>query len=82
MPSVLYEKDGRIARTTLNRPEAMNVIKEEVSVALEQSVKEADADPEVHVMILSVAGSAFCTGYDLGEFVQIESPNKYIQEMP
>ena len=82
MPSVLYEKDGRIARITLNRPEFMNAINEELAIALEQSVKKADADPEIHVMIISGAGSAFCAGYDLGELAQTKGPNKYIQEMP
>ena len=82
MPSVLYEKDDRIARITLNRPEVMNAINEKLALELEQSVKEADADPEIHVTILSGAGSAFCAGYDLAEFTQTEGPNKYIQEMP
>ena len=30
MSKVLYEKDGRIGRITLNRPEAMNAIDDEV----------------------------------------------------
>ena len=82
MPTELYGKDGRIARITLDRPEVMNAINEELALELEQSVKEADADPEIHVTILSGAGSAFCAGYDLGEFAQSEGPNKYIQKMP
>ena len=36
----------------------------------------------MHVTILSRAGSAFCTGYDLGEYAQSEGLNKYIQKMP
>ena len=78
MPAVLYEKDGRIARITLNRPEVMNAINEELASELEQSVKDSDADPEIDVTILSGAGSAFCAGYDLGEFAQTEGLNKYI----
>ncbi len=35
MPTVLYEKDGRIARITLNRPELMNAINEELATELE-----------------------------------------------
>ena len=82
MPTVLYEKDGRIARITLNRPEVMNAINEELALELDKSVKETDADPGIHVTILSGPGSAFCAGYDLGEFAQSEGPNKYIQKMP
>ena len=65
MNKVLYEKDGRIGRITLNRPEVMNAIDDEMPAALSAAVREADADPAVHVMVLSGNGPAFCAGYDL-----------------
>ena len=34
MAKVLYERDGRIARITLNRPEVMNAIDDELPGAL------------------------------------------------
>lgn len=34
MPAVDYETDGRIARVTLNRPEVMNAINDELPVEL------------------------------------------------
>jgi enoyl-CoA hydratase len=30
MPKVIYQKDGRIGRITLNRPEVMNAIDDDV----------------------------------------------------
>jgi len=82
MSVVLYEKDGRIGRITLNRPEAMNAIDGELPGALSAAVAEADADPDVHVMVLSGNGPAFCAGYDLTLYAQTEGTNAGVQEMP
>ncbi|MEM9580254.1 MAG: crotonase/enoyl-CoA hydratase family protein [Pseudomonadota bacterium] len=82
MACVLYEKDGRIARITLNRPEVMNAIDLKMPGALQAAVERADADPEVHVMVLSGAGRAFCAGYDLQAFAEAEGGNPGVQQMP
>lgn len=62
---VLLEKDGRIGRIILNRPDVLNAIDDEVPSAIAARVQEANADPEIHVIVLSGAGRAFCAGYDL-----------------
>ena len=67
-PVVLYEKDGRIARLTLNRPERLNAIDMAVPDAIEAAVARANDDDDVHVIVLSGAGRAFCAGYDLKIF--------------
>ena len=63
--AILYEKEDRIARITLNRPEKLNAINQAMRDELEQAVVAANADPEVHVIILKGAGRAFCAGFDL-----------------
>jgi len=70
MPKVAYEKDGRIARIILNRPDVMNAIDDELPVELADCVARANADPGVHVIVLSGAGKAFCAGYDLAYYAQ------------
>lgn len=82
MPRVLYERDGRIARITLNRPEVLNAIDDEMPAELEAAVGEANADPGVHVIVLSGAGTAFCAGYDLKFYAQVAGTNIGVQEMP
>jgi enoyl-CoA hydratase len=67
MSAVEYERDGRVARLTLNRPERGNGITRGLVVELEQCVEQADLDPSVHVLLLSGAGKGFCGGYDLVE---------------
>jgi len=82
MSKVLLEKDGRIGRITLNRPDVMNAIDDDLPRELAAAVAEADADRDIHVMLLSGAGKAFCAGYDLNHYAQDNGPNKAVQEMP
>ena len=69
MSKVIYRRSGRIARITLNRPEVFNAIDDEMPGALSAAVAAANADPEVHVIVLSGAGKAFSAG---GDFQMIE----------
>ncbi|XXK33671.1 crotonase/enoyl-CoA hydratase family protein [Rhodobacteraceae bacterium nBUS_22] len=82
MSKVLYKRDGRIARITLNRPEVMNAIYDDLPRLLSEAVNRADQDPKVHVMILSGEGKAFCAGYDLSYYAEGASQNKVDQDMP
>lgn len=69
MPSdvVRSEVADRIATVTLNRPEARNALSAEVRRLLAESLRRADADPDVDVVILTGADPAFCAGLDLKE---------------
>jgi len=82
MNKVLYEKDGRIGRITLNRPEVMNAIDDDLPRELAEAVARADADPGVHVMVLSGNGAGFCAGYDLAYYAEKNGANNVTQEMP
>jgi enoyl-CoA hydratase len=82
MPKVIYQKDGRIGRITLNRPEVMNAIDDELPAELAACVAQANADSGVHVIILSGAGEAFCAGYDLTYYAEANGGNTIIQDMP
>ena len=82
MKTVLYEKDGLIGRVTLNRPEKLNAINDDMPRDLEEAITLANDDPDVSVIILSGNGKAFCSGYDLSEYAQGNEPNKFTQKMP
>ena len=68
--TITYEKTGRIARLTLNRPERGNSITFAMPAELAACVEAANLDPEVHVILLAGNGAGFCAGYDLGEFAE------------
>ena len=62
---VLYEQSGRIATITLNRPEKLNALSNNLRGELMEAMRDAEADDEVGVIILKGAGRSFSAGYDL-----------------
>src|SRR4051812_43919740 len=65
LETMTFERDGRIARITLDRPERGNGITMAMPVELAACVERANLDPEIHVIALAGNGSGFCGGYDL-----------------
>lgn len=67
MSDVQVDRRQRVARVTLNRPERLNAIMvPETRDALVAALNALDADPEIHVIILTGAGDrAFSVGWDL-----------------
>ena len=61
-----YEKKGRIAVVTINRPERMNALHPPANFELDEIWNDFERDPEVWVGILTGAGDkAFSAGNDL-----------------
>jgi enoyl-CoA hydratase/carnithine racemase len=67
---VLYEKKGPIAYITLNRPEQINAMSQEVYDLLEEAVKDYTADNNLLCAIITGAGGNFSAGGDLKERVK------------
>ncbi len=66
MPNaVLYEREGRVATITYNRPEARNALNQELRDALDAAWVRFREDDEAWVAILTGSGAAFCAGHDL-----------------
>jgi enoyl-CoA hydratase/carnithine racemase len=66
MTFATFEKSGRIATVTLNRPETRNAIAMPEDCAdIVKAIAQASDDPDITVMILTGAGQAFCSGGDL-----------------
>ncbi|MDA0790068.1 MAG: enoyl-CoA hydratase-related protein [Proteobacteria bacterium] len=62
---ILYETDGRLAYITLNRPEKLNALSNNLRAEVMDAMKEAESDDEVGVIILRANGRSFSAGYDL-----------------
>ncbi|MBX6389048.1 MAG: enoyl-CoA hydratase/isomerase family protein [Frankia sp.] len=58
---------------TLNRPARYNAMTDRMFVELEKVAAQLDADPTLRVVILTGAGRAFCSGYDLDDAEQLAS---------
>ena len=66
-PVLLRETTPWGVRLVLNRPAKLNAITAELRDALVAAIVEAEADPDVRVIVIAGAGRAFCAGYDLAE---------------
>jgi enoyl-CoA hydratase/carnithine racemase len=75
---IRYEKGNRIARVTLDRPEAKNAIDPAMHEELVEVWKDFRDDAAVDVAILTGEGDAFCAGADLRSFV----PKNYVEATP
>jgi enoyl-CoA hydratase/carnithine racemase len=67
--SFLYDEAGGVATVTLNRPQAMNALTFEVYRELTDTFRALADRPSVRVVVLTGAGSAFCTGGDVKEII-------------
>lgn len=63
---LIKERDGGVLVLTLNRPERMNALSDDLEMALLDSLRRADADPAVRAIVLTGGGRAFSAGYDMG----------------
>lgn len=62
---VLTSVDDHVALITVNDPDRRNAVTAEMSAGLRAAVTAAEADPDVHAVIVTGAGRAFCAGADL-----------------
>ena len=62
---ILYDVKGPVATVTLNRPDSLNSISQRLEREMHHAFDVADRDPNVRVIILTGAGRAFSSGYDL-----------------
>ena len=71
---VLYEKKGKIAVLTINRPDALNALNKDVNLALLACLEKADGDDEIRVVIITGSGNrAFIAGADIKEMLPLSS---------
>ena len=62
---LLCEIRDRVALITLNRPEARNSLSDHLTPALRRMIKQNGDDPEVGALLITGAGTAFCSGGDV-----------------
>src|SRR5574341_2438871 len=63
--TILYEKRRKGVLITLNRPDALNAMNDELLTELDAALTEAETDPEIRAVIVTGAGGAFSVGEDI-----------------
>ena len=66
MTEILLREDrGAIATLTLNRPDQLNALSEELIAAVQDELDRISGDSAIRAIILKGAGRSFCAGHDL-----------------
>jgi enoyl-CoA hydratase len=63
--AVLVEKDDRVATVTLNRPNSLNAVNDDMSDDFDTLFRDLSRDEGIDAIILTGAGRAFCAGGDV-----------------
>ena len=67
--TVLSAREGRVAILTINRPDKLNALNEEVRVELLAALAAIETDDSVGAVVITGAGEkSFIAGADIGEF--------------
>jgi enoyl-CoA hydratase/carnithine racemase len=72
MTVLLIEDRATVRILTMNRPEKRNALNSELTQALLDALRAADADESVGCVVLTGAGAGFCAGADLSEFKDLQ----------
>lgn len=71
--TIEYERRGAIGLITLNRPDRLNAINEQMLDDLDQVLDDIEPDDDVRVVVLQGAGRSFCSGFDLKDEAELEN---------
>ena len=63
--TVLLSQQGSVATLTLNRPECLNALNESLCAGLKDKLDAVSRDPSVRAVVITGAGSGFCSGGDI-----------------
>jgi len=69
---VILEREGPIARITLNRPDSLNAFGEGMHEAMAAAIEAVAHDPAIRVAVITGAGRAFCSGGDIKKMVELK----------
>jgi enoyl-CoA hydratase len=76
--NIILEKKERVATITLNRPKVRNALDVETLLEMGAAVEDLDNDLDVRVVLITGAGTAFCSGADLGGIAGLaDKPRDY-----
>ena len=75
--AILLERDGALATLTLNRPEKMNSLSDQLLADFRAAIDACEHDDSVRAMIITGAGKAFSAGFDISPR---EKPRTSVQD--
>lgn len=65
--SLLHSRRDSVAVLTLNRPDRLNTLTEELICELQTELESIGRDETIRAVVISGAGQAFCAGVEIGQ---------------
>ena len=78
--TITVEIDNDISLITLNRPDALNALNQQLLSELAQALEEADASKKVRAIVLTGSDKAFAAGTDIKEMSEKAAADFYLQD--
>jgi enoyl-CoA hydratase len=80
--AIAFRRDGKVLHATLNRPDSLNAIDDDMDRDLARLFGDVAADAETNVLVLTGAGRAFSAGGDIEHMQRlIDQPNLFLDGM-
>ncbi|MFT8243042.1 enoyl-CoA hydratase [Roseomonas sp. BN140053] len=77
---ILAERRGAVGLITLNRPQALNALCDQLMTELGEALRGFDADPAVGAIVLTGSERAFAAGADIKEMKDRRFPGTYLDD--
>jgi enoyl-CoA hydratase len=78
--TLIVETHGRVGLITLNRPQALNALCDQLTSELDAALSTFDADPNIGCMVLTGSAKAFAAGADIKEMQSRQFPATFLDE--
>ena len=75
--TILTETEGKVAIITLNRPQVLNALNDELMNELGTALLKFDADDSIACMIITGSEKAFAAGADIGKMAKLDFQETY-----
>jgi enoyl-CoA hydratase len=76
--SILYEVDGNVAQIILNKPDRLNALDKQTLIEINEAMDSAESNSLVRAIVISGAGRAFSSGFDLKAQMETNPSGKKI----
>jgi len=79
--TVKYEANQSIATITLNRPNKLNAMNNNLMIGIRDAIARVEEDKSIRVVVITGAGRGFCAGADLAGAAENTEPTSPTQGM-
>lgn len=77
---IIAEKRGRVGLITLNRPQAMNALNDQVVNEITAALNDFEADDNIGAIVITGSDKAFAAGADIGAMAEFSYMDAYKSE--